>query len=104
MAGRCREERKLQEDILEELRSRGCRITRQREMLVDIILEHERVCCKEIYYLAVKEMPDIGMATVYRMINTLEEIGVLKRENAYRLCEDAFREEKNCLDKGKNCN
>lgn len=28
------------------------------------------------------------MATVYRMINLLEEIGALKRKSAYRICDE----------------
>ena len=42
---------KMQKDmILERLREQGCRITRQRQMILDIILEEECSCCKEIYY------------------------------------------------------
>ena len=47
-----------------------------------------RTCCKEIYFLASKKDPNIGMATIYRMINLLEEIGALKRKSAYRLCDE----------------
>lgn len=64
----------MQKDlVIEKLREQGCRITKQRRMLLDIILEEECSCCKEIYYKAVKIDPSIGTATVYRMINTLEE-------------------------------
>lgn len=41
----------MQKDmILERLREQGCRITRQRQLILDIILEEECSCCKEIYY------------------------------------------------------
>lgn len=69
------------EAILKRLRDRGCRITKQRRILVDIILNRECASCKEIYYLAVKEDAGIGMATVYRMLNTLEEIGAISRKH-----------------------
>ena len=36
--------------IIQKLREQGCRITRQRRILLDIILEEECSCCKEIYY------------------------------------------------------
>lgn len=78
------EERK-KEEILRQLREHGCRITKQRKILLDIILEEECSCCKEIYYKAVKKDKNIGTATVYRMINTLEEIGVINRRNMYRI-------------------
>ena len=77
---------KMQKEIIiERLRERGCRITKQRLMLLDIILDEECSCCKEIYYKASKIDPSIGSATVYRMINMLEEIGAINRRNMYRV-------------------
>ena len=40
------------ENIIQKLKERGCRITKQRLMLLDIILEENCSCCKEIYYRA----------------------------------------------------
>ena len=74
--------------IMDRLRQEGCRITRQRKIIIDIILEEECTCCKEIYFMASKRDPNIGMATIYRMINLLEEIGALKRKRAYRICNE----------------
>ena len=71
--------------MLQELRKNGCRITNQRQLLIDIILQDECCCCKEIYYQAIKKDPTIGMATVYRMVKTLEETGLIKRKNLYRI-------------------
>ena len=64
--------------ILKELKKNGCRITNQRKLLIDVILNGECSSCKEIYYQAIQHDPGIGMATVYRMVNTLTDIGVLK--------------------------
>ena len=61
------------EYIIRKLKERGCRITRQRLIILDIILQEDCSCCKEIYYKAAKRDPSIGMATVYRMVKTLEE-------------------------------
>lgn len=88
---------KMQKDnIIQKLKDRGCRITKQRLMLLDIILEEDCSCCKEIYYKASKVDTKIGTATVYRMVNTLEEIGAISRKNMYRInctrnceCENA---------------
>lgn len=71
--------------IINRLKEDGCRITKQRLMLLDIILEDECSSCKEIYYRATKKDPAIGTATVYRMINTLEEIGAISRKNMYKI-------------------
>lgn len=66
-------------DILKELKSQGFKITNQREVLIETILENECSTSKEIYYYAAKKQPGIGIATVYRMINTLEEMGILEK-------------------------
>ena len=74
--------------IIQELKKHGCRITSQRQLLIDIILEDECSSCKEIYYLASKADPSIGMATVYRLVKTLEEAGLIHRKNMYRIDEE----------------
>ncbi len=73
------------EMVIQKLKEQGGRITKQRLMLLDIILEEDCSCCKEIYYKAVKRDSRIGTATVYRMINTLEEIGAISRKNMYKI-------------------
>lgn len=86
-----------QADILEEKRAyvireskkNGCRITNQRQILIDVILQDECCCCKEMYYQALEKDPTIGMATVYRMVKTLEEIGLIQRKNLYRIDGDS---------------
>ncbi|WP_313130636.1 Fur family transcriptional regulator [Anaerocolumna sp.] len=78
------------ERIMEHLRANGFRITTQRRVLLDIILEDEYSSCKEIYYKAVKEDSSVGIATVYRMINTLEELGVINRNKLYNLEYDTL--------------
>ena len=78
--------------VLDELKKNGFRITNQRKLLIDIILSDECSCCKEIYYEAVRQDPSIGIATVYRMVKTLEDIGAINRKNMYK------------IDCGENCN
>ena len=67
------------DEILKELKRRGKRITKQRLILLDVILDGQWTCGKEIYYEAIKRDSTIGLATVYRMLGTLEEIGALSR-------------------------
>ena len=69
------------------LREQGFRITKQRKILIDIILNEFCSCCKEVYILATKKDPGIGIATVYRTVDALEKIGALKRGTAYQLCD-----------------
>lgn len=86
--------RMQKELVLQKLREKGCRITKQRRMLLDLILQEEFTSCKEIYYKVKKEDDRIGAATVYRMINLLEEIGAISRKNMYKIscCMDCDRE------------
>lgn len=77
---------KMQKEmVLQSLRENGCRITKQRKILLDIILQEECSNCKEIYYKAIATDSSIGTATVYRMVNLLEEIGAISRKNMYRI-------------------
>lgn len=75
------------ERILEKLREQGFRITRQRRILLDIILDEQNLCCKEIYYRASKMDKNIGLSTVYRMLSVLEDIGAVTRRSMYRVDE-----------------
>lgn len=80
---------KMQKEmVLQQLKENGCRITKQRKILLDIILQEECASCKEIYYKAIAKDSSIGTATVYRMVNLLEEIGAISRKNMYRISCD----------------
>lgn len=86
------------EIVVQTLKEQGYRITKQRLMLLDVILGEDCSSCKEIYYKASKLDNKIGTATVYRMINTLEEIGAISRKNMYRIaCGKACEVENACV-------
>lgn len=48
------------EQIISELKRRGKRMTDQRKIMLDVILEGRWSSCKEIYYEASKRDPGIG--------------------------------------------
>ena len=73
------------EIIIDKLKKNGCRITKQRRLILDIILNMQLSSCKEIYSEALKKDPSVGIATVYRLINNLEEIGAISRKNLYKI-------------------
>lgn len=86
------------EIIIQRLREKGCRITKQRLMLLGVILEQECTSCKEMYYKANAIDASIGMATVYRMVSLLEEIGVFSRKNLYKIsCGMECNKENACI-------
>ena len=67
------------EFVISILKDRGFRITKQRKLIIDIILSSDGASCKEIYHKVVSKDKTVGSATVYRMIRLLEDVGVLKR-------------------------
>ncbi len=66
------------EFVISLLRDNGFRITKQRKLIIDIILNSDGASCKEIYQKVVSKDSTVGTATVYRMIRLLEDVGVLK--------------------------
>ena len=90
---------KMQKEmVLQRLKENGCRITKQRKILLDIILQEECASCKEIYYKAIAKDSSIGTATVYRMVNLLEEIWAISRKNMYRIsCDTNCNGENICV-------
>ena len=72
-------EKMSRERVVDLLKQHGSRITKQRLTIIDVILENDCTCCKEIYYKASEIDQTIGVATVYRMVNILEDIGIVSR-------------------------
>ena len=90
----------MQKDrIVDRLKENGCRITKQRMILLDVILSVNCTSCKVIYYKASKLDPKIGTATVYRMVNLLEQIGAISRVNLYEVtCETGAKREEHVIE------
>lgn len=67
--------------LKEDLKKKGYKLTPQRRSIVDTIIENEgqHLTAEEIYDKVKKNCPEIGLATVYRTILLLEELGVISR-------------------------
>lgn len=70
-------------ELVQEFQKRGKRMTKQRSVIFDVILNKEWISCKEVYYEASKQDPTIGLSTVYRTLRAMEEIGILKKGYRY---------------------
>ena len=79
--------------VIDRLREQGFRITKQRERILDVILDGNCTSSKEIYSTVRKEDSSVGFATVYRMVNLLEEIGLISRKNMYRIPRHIFSDD-----------
>lgn len=73
------------EAVIRQLKENGYRITVQRRMLLQVILENEYSSCKEIYFAAKEKDQKVGIATVYRMIQLLEDMELIHKEMVVRL-------------------
>ncbi|MCR5518048.1 MAG: transcriptional repressor [Lachnospiraceae bacterium] len=73
------------EIIIEKLKESGCRITKQRELLLDVMLQKGFNCHKEVYITAHAIDKTIGLATVYRFVNKLQEVGVVSEKGLFRV-------------------
>lgn len=66
-------------ELKENLKEKGYKLTPQRRAILDIIIDKEgqHLTAEEIYDEVKKICPDIGLATVYRTVLLLEEVGVI---------------------------
>lgn len=69
----------LTDDTLRKLEASGLRMTVQRRHIIDILTNSKCISPKELWYEARQFVPDLGIATVYRLINRLEQIGVISK-------------------------
>ena len=69
--------------LKENLKQKGYKLTPQRRAIVDVIIEKEgeHLTAEEIYDEVKKICPDIGLATVYRTMQLLDEIGAISKLN-----------------------
>lgn len=65
------------------LKERGLKTTSQRTAILKVLLAQpdQHLTAEEIYDLVKKDWPDIGLATVYRNIQLLSEMGLIDKLN-----------------------
>lgn len=71
------------EKIKELLKDKGFKLTPQRRSVLNIILENDgqHLSTEEIYDLVKISCPEIGLATVYRTMQVLDELGLVYKHN-----------------------
>lgn len=78
---------KLKNQIVNELKVKGFRITFQRRLILDTILSNETLMIKEVYYNVRKKDRSIGLATVYRFIKILQEAGIIDENEKFTFAD-----------------
>lgn len=84
------------ENLKRILKEKGYKLTPQRRSILDEIIKNEgsHLTTEEIYDLVKVNCPEIGLATVYRTVQLLEEMGVLYKLDLddgcsrYELCDE----------------
>lgn len=67
-------------DLIAELRQRGYRITQQRKWVLEILqTSSEHLTAEDIHCLALTHDPHLNLATVYRTLELLDELGLVSR-------------------------
>lgn len=71
----------MYENFKEILKSHGLKVTNQRVLLLEALSKHkgEHLTPEEIYEIVKEEHPEIGLATVYRTIQLLCQLGLVEK-------------------------
>ncbi|MBE3578115.1 MAG: transcriptional repressor [Limnochordales bacterium] len=69
------------EKVRQVIAARDQRLTPQRQLVLQVLAREgdSHLSAEEIYLLARREMPEIGLATVYRTLELFAELGVISR-------------------------
>lgn len=67
--------------IAEKLREQDFRLTPQRQAVMEILVSNtgEHLNAEEIFQAAREKFPDLGLATVYRTLELLVELGIVHK-------------------------
>jgi len=71
------------EAIKDKLKNKGYKLTPQRRATLDVILDQQgkHLSTEDVYMLVKERCPEIGLATVYRTLQLLEQLGVISKHN-----------------------
>lgn len=73
----------LMEVLKERLKKKGYKLTPQRRATINVIIDNQgkHLNTEEIYNLVKERCPEIGLATVYRTLQLLDDMQVISRIN-----------------------
>lgn len=82
----------LLEKVKNDLKEKGFKLTLQRQKILDVIIknQHKHLTTEEIYMIIRKEYPEIGLATVYRTMQLLDQNNIVCK---FDFDEDGIRYE-----------
>jgi len=71
------------ESMYKKLNEKDYKVTPQRQVILRAFLEHseKHLSAEDLYHLVKEKHPEIGLATVYRTLDLLAELGILQKMN-----------------------
>jgi Fur family ferric uptake transcriptional regulator len=93
----------------QDLRKAGLKVTHPRTRILDILetAEQKHMTAEDVYRVLLDAGDEIGLATVYRVLNQFEAAGLVKRNNfeggqsVYELDNGAHHDHMLCMVTGK---
>jgi Fe2+ or Zn2+ uptake regulation protein len=71
-----------------QLSEQGYKLTRQRKAVVEVVTQaHTRMSAADVCAKARRVCPDLGLTTVYRTLEILEQLGTIRRVHLDDGCE-----------------
>lgn len=76
-------EENLFQKVCERLHSKDYKVTRQREIILHTFMDYadRHLSAEELHSLVKEQHPEIGLATVYRTLDILSELGVVHKND-----------------------
>ncbi|MBM7613958.1 Fur family transcriptional regulator [Alkaliphilus hydrothermalis] len=73
----------LMEELKDRLKEKGLKLTPQRRATLEVLFTNqgEHLNTEEIYDIVKEKCPEIGLATVYRTLQLLDEMGLISKLN-----------------------
>ena len=82
MEGSCENQRRLMGAAAElrvALKQRGLRMTPQRQLVLDVVgAMHGHISVDQVHQQVISQFPDVHITTVYRTLEVLEELGIVR--------------------------
>jgi Fur family ferric uptake transcriptional regulator len=94
-------------ELQDRLRAHGLRITPQRQLILEAVASLSgHITVERVHQRVVRQFPDVNVTTVYRTLETLEELGLVSHTHfhdgvaQYHLASEPPHQHLLCLDCG----
>jgi len=96
-------------DQNQELKKAGLKVTLPRLKILEILKapENQHISAEDVYKILLEQGEDIGLATVYRVLNQFDDAGILDRhhfeggKSVFEISDKDHHDHLVCLDCGK---